>query len=1107
MKSKVFRRLAASILAAAVIGTTAFSGTGVAYASTVSESTTEKTQSNASASVTADKSTAKEYGNIKLNVKAENKDSNDKTLRLYFFVQAFADDENFDLPEDKEDWNQFLTVPSTTIDVKGLDKKNSLTVESVSNGLFKKTSENKMTLKTDSADGVYSKRYLEVKLPANSSMDFDLTTFCDYVDHVYVVSAISDGDTESYCDRTALSWTEDKNAKDDANKTYRLRAEDVKGWKFTVNGETETEAKEGDRIDLDCVEQGEGVFSEFYALTQDDEKLDIQYDEDKDSYYFIMPAMSTVVRASIVSEESAIETTSRTPGVGTSHQLTYYDHRMNGDQESNSSLGRPKLQVGFFGIDGGVIAMCLNHTKQPPHPGDANHVGDMTSDNYWLTATYCYTDNSTDQSKNIRKVFYYGYNGPGQVTGTDTYGFWQTTLAASVIFSGEDDSLGIGKAWLSEVVYKQADIPGGNGFNVTSLKSDTQSDKQQLGFWTMYRSTYSYGQGYPKSLGFTYSGKDAILPSLDIHLVKTDVDTGAVLEGASFDVYMDGNKVSTITTDANGKASYHWTGNAIWTESASSYKSVAGNNFSAWNSSFYTAQRDVVSDVNRKLTTLKANTTHKWKVVETVAPKGYKINPNVWEQTLSANTTAVEISFADEPDGYITLKKTSGNESITKDNSCYDLSGAVYGVYETENDAKNDTNRKATLTTDSDGNTNVEVCGTGTRYVKELTAAKGYLLCDGTHDNATGGIHKIEVTTDNNDKNPAVVNCTEPVGNDPFVLQLHKMDYDTGEASAVGDAGLQGAIFELDYYTNTDGKTTGTPTRKWYFKTNEKGILFCSNESYLVSNYTMNNGTVLKSDSLFKDTDTGNVIYPIGSYRIKEVVPPLDYQNVGTMNYVEDKTGRTDVTTGLVAIIKQDSNGENPHIYDGNKKIQGNITASNLAINIYDKVYKGSISVVKKDANDNTTPIAGAKYKLVGQTDGKTYTGTTDANGKVSWSNLIPQNYTLTELSTPDGYSLLKDNVNVKIPMELTLDEINKSGADIKKSVFDETSQMYCFYDLSYTIGESVTPPFPSTGADQHLLFLLLIGALAVTGTGVILFMKKSKKHDDDDLPRGICSK
>ena len=144
---------------------------------------------------------------------------------------------------------------------------------------------------------------------------------------------------------------------------------------------------------------------------------------------------------------------------------------------------------------------------------------------------------------------------------------------------------------------------------------------------------------------------------------------------------------------------------------------------------------------------------------------------------------------------------------------------------------------------------------------------------------------------------------------------------------------------------------------------------------------------------------------------------------------------------------------------------------------------------------------------MVGLTDGQTYTGTTDANGNVSWGELIPQTYVLTEISTPDGYSLLKDNIEVKLPIELTMDEIKKYGADINNAVYDEVSQKYCFYDLSYVIGESVTPPFPNTGADQHMLFLLLIGALAITGTGVILFIKKSKKHDEDDLPKGIFSK
>ena len=607
----------------------------------------------------------------------------------------------------------------------------------------------------------------------------------------------------------------------------------------------------------------------------------------------------------------------------------------------------------------------------------------------------------------------------------------------------------------------------------------------------------------------TYKGQDSIIPTLDIYVKKTDVDTGKVLAGASFDLYMDGVKKGTITTDANGTATYHWTGSAIYTGYDFSSKWVEPNG-SNWNSQFYATRNEVVSSISQRVANLKANySSHTWKVIETVAPEGYKLNEKVWEQTLTANTTAIEVSFADEPNagGFVTLKKSSGNTSITKDNDCYSLKGAEYGIYASETDAKNGTNRKATLTTDENGDTNTEMVGAGTWYIKEVKAGKGYLLCDGSIDNATGGIHKVEVTATNSENNPCVVECTDPVGNDPFTLQLNKMDYDTGKAVAAGDTSLQGAIFELSYYTNTDGKTTGTPTRKWYFQTNAKGKINCNNESNLINNYTKNDGTVLKSDDLYKNVNTGKVQYPIGTYRIKEVVPPEKYQNVGSMSYTQNPSGRTDVTTGLVAVIKQDNNGESPKVYDGDKVIQMPITAANLSMNIYDKVYKGSISVTKKDAEDNTTPIAGAKYTLVGLTDGQTYTGTTDANGNVSWGELIPQTYVLTEISTPNGYSLLKDNIEVKLPVELTMDEIKKYGADINNAVYDEVSQKYCFYDLSYVIGESVTPPFPNTGADQHMLFLLLIGALAITGTGVILFIKKSKKHDEDDLPKGIFSK
>ena len=1084
MKKKVFGRLAATALTAAMIGTTVYSGMNGDYNASASEDAIMNTK----ISVTGETS-VKADDKVSVKIHAENKEKKENTFRLYFC------DNTGELPDETDNWNLSTTIPCTNIKVDGLDEKSELSASVTSVTGLKKTSKKKVFLKTDSEDGKTTKRYIEVTVPKKSDLDFSLQISSDYSETVSLVSAVSDGNDETYCQYIPVTWTKDENAKSDPDKEYRVYTDESNGWVPMVNGKRETYAKEGDTVYIDMAEQGSNVFKEVYAVAQNEQYLDVQYDEDKDQFYFTMPACTVAVRPISVDAEDAVSTTA-VPAYGSTHQLTKYDHSMN-----SGKLGEG-LWVGYFEVDSGTVAFCIDHEMDPPHPGGGSTVGDMTGYNYYLTTTGVYWNNNSWKDKMIRKILWYGYGGPGAIVSGKS-GYQATACALSVANGHKDGAGSIGQNFINRL-NGYADITD-SGFICYSLTRD--SNHQDIAFWTYKHFTGAEGQGLQR-LKMTYTGQDSILPTLDLYVEKTDVDTGKVLAGASFDVYMDGTKKATITTDENGKASYHWTGSAIYTGYAGSSKWVQSNG-SNWNSQFYATQNEVVSAISQRVANLKANySSHTWKVIETVAPEGYKLNEKVWEQTLTANTTAIEVSFADEPNnGYITLKKASGNTSITKDNSCYDLAGAEYGVYATEVDAKNDTNRKATLTTDKDGNTNIEMVGTGTWYVKEVKAGKGYLLCDGSIDNATGGIHKVEVTAANSENNPCVVECTDPVGNDPFTLQLNKLDYDTGKAEAVGDTSLQGAIFELSYYTNTDGKTTGTPTRKWYFQTNAKGRINCNNESNLINNYTKNDGTVLKSDDLYKSVNTGKVQYPIGTYRIKEVVPPEKYQNVGSMNYAQNPSGRTDVTTGLVAVIKQDSNGQSPKVYDGDKVLTSAITASNLSMNIYDKVYKGSISVAKKDTKDNTTPVAGAKYKLVGNTDGKTYSGTTDANGNVSWSELIPQTYTLTELSTPAGYSLLKDNISVKIPMELTADEIKKYSADINKAVYDEVSQKYCFYDLSYVIGESVTPPFPNTGADQHMLFLLLIGALAITGTGVILFIKRSKKHDEDDLPKGIFSK
>ena len=75
--------------------------------------------------------------------------------------------------------------------------------------------------------------------------------------------------------------------------------------------------------------------------------------------------------------------------------------------------------------------------------------------------------------------------------------------------------------------------------------------------------------------------------------------------------------------------------------------------------------------------------------------------------------------------------------------------------------------------------------------------------------------------------------------------------------------------------------------------------------------------------------------------------------------------------------------------------------------------------------------------------------------------------------------NLLKDNITVSMPMEMTLDEIRANNADINQAVFDEVSGKYCFYDLTFTIDNSITFDMPITGGNQTVMYIVLIAGLA----------------------------
>ena len=73
------------------------------------------------------------------------------------------------------------------------------------------------------------------------------------------------------------------------------------------------------------------------------------------------------------------------------------------------------------------------------------------------------------------------------------------------------------------------------------------------------------------------------------------------------------------------------------------------------------------------------------------------------------------------------------------------------------------------------------------------------------------------------------------------------------------------------------------------------------------------------------------------------------------------------------------------------------------------------IKIVKVDADDNETKLAGAKFKLTRVSDGKEYELTTDAQGEAVSEKLVAGEYKIKEISAPVGYELDSKEYSVTV--------------------------------------------------------------------------------------------
>ena len=269
------------------------------------------------------------------------------------------------------------------------------------------------------------------------------------------------------------------------------------------------------------------------------------------------------------------------------------------------------------------------------------------------------------------------------------------------------------------------------------------------------------------------------------------------------------------------------------------------------------------------------------------------------------------------------IQKSSSNATVTNGNDCYSLSGATYGVYSD----KGCTKSVATLTTNASGNTNTVELRAATYYVKETKVPKGFQLDKNVY---TMTVKAGETSTLKVSDTPKVTDT---------LVELFKIDMETGKATAQGNASLEGAEFVWKYYDGyyTKDNLPSEPTRTWTTKTvAEKDS---NNEVHYISRLA--DSYKVSGDSFY--TQNGTICLPLGTITMEEKAAPNGYLLEGA--YMQAAGSSEQIKGVYVAQITED--GELVALSGSNQ------------YSVLDKVIRGGVKIQKRDLETKDTKAQG----------------------------------------------------------------------------------------------------------------------------------------------------
>lgn len=334
-------------------------------------------------------------------------------------------------------------------------------------------------------------------------------------------------------------------------------------------------------------------------------------------------------------------------------------------------------------------------------------------------------------------------------------------------------------------------------------------------------------------------------------------------------------------------------------------------------------------------------------------------NGTNWQGTFTKRQDVVYSIW--NPLGKLQIKKTSANTSITDNNSCYSLANAVYGVYKSESDAKNDRNRVSSLKTNENGWSNTIELNADTYYLKEVTPPKGYAL--------NSAINKITVTSGKTTQYGTNGELKDYPQSDPVAVVLGKVDKETNKNKPQGSASLAGAEFTVKYYKglydSDPAKSGQVPARSWVLKTNENG--FCG----------LRASDKVSGDDFFYDSNK-NTTLPVGTITIQETKAPTGY-------FINNEV--------FVRKITPSGHAESVKTYNQPE--------------VLEKVIKLDI---KKVQAGTSTPVSGAVFRHT-LPNGSTEDLETNGSGEITITGLASGTHKIKEIKSPDGYQLNPNEV------------------------------------------------------------------------------------------------